>query len=262
MTFLLATARNLTPDPFRFAAAFGGPEERGDGSWKTADLSEVKIKTCFGAAAGLAPPRIPSFFLSPFSFFLTASLLVLLLAPASAPAQSDTLVPPSPAATAPVPDSLLTLQEINQGPRRALLWAAIPGGGQVYNKRWWKVPLVYAGLLGTIAAVDFNQTRYSRFVNALRDRCLGEGNVAVPPFADCQPTFNDVPQQISNDALIRARDAADRNRQTAYIGILAVYLLQAVEAYTDAHLQEFDISDDLGLHIGSTPGGVGIALRF
>ena len=181
---------------------------------------------------------------------LLSLLLFLWLAPAAAPAQSDTLVPPSPVATAPLPDSLTTLKDLKRAPRNALLWAAIPGGGQVYNRRWWKVPLVYGGLLGAIAAADFNQTRYTRFVNALEARCLGEGNVAESPFSECQPRFIDFDERIPNSALVQGRNAADRNRQTAYIGIFVVYLLQAVEAYTDAHLQEFDISDDLSFRLG------------
>ena len=194
-------------------------------------------------------------------------LLLLALAPTVATAQSDTLTRPVPASTAAraVPDSLLTLREVNRGPRNALLWAAIPGGGQVYNKKWWKVPLVYTGFLGMIAYADFNQTRYTRFVNALEARCLGDGNVPTPPFEECQPAFIDFPEQTPNDALIRARDAADQARQTAYVGIVVVYLLQAVEAYTDAHLQEFDISDDLSLHLGpvSQPDGtVGVGLTL
>lgn len=102
-----------------------------------------------------------------------------------------------------------------------------------------------------IAFADFNQTRYTRFIGALENRCLGEGNKIIPPNNACIPTVDEFPvDRISNDALIQARDNADRSRQTAYIGIFVVYVLQAVEAYTDAHLQEFDISDDLSLRVG------------
>lgn len=174
---------------------------------------------------------------------LSALLLILFLAPAAAPAQPDGPVKIDTAAVLNV-DTLPTLKELKRNPRNALIWAAIPGGGQVYNRRWWKVPLVYGGLLGMVAYADFNQTSYRRFTTALENRCVGQG-------ADCVVTADEFPVgQVSNGALLSARANADRARQTAYIGIFAVYLLQAVEAYTDAHLQEFDISDDLSFKLG------------
>jgi hypothetical protein len=150
-------------------------------------------------------------------------------------------------------DTVMTLASVQRNPRNALLWAAIPGGGQVYNRKWWKVPLVYGGLLGIVAYADFNQTRYVRFRTALENRCLGEGNIIRIPESQCFVSVDEFPQeQVSDRALITARDNADRGRQTAYIGIFVVYLLQAVEAYSDAHLQEFDISDDLSFRLQST----------
>ncbi len=161
-------------------------------------------------------------------------------------------------------DTVVSLESVREGPRKALIWSILPGGGQAYNGRFWKVPIVYGGLLGMVAYADFNQTRYDRFVNALRNRCLGEGNIITPPFEDCIPTVDDFPvSRISNQALIQARDNTDRARQTAYIGIFVVYVLQAVEAYTDAHLQRFDISDDLSINLGPvlSPGvGIGYGL--
>lgn len=148
-------------------------------------------------------------------------------------------------------DTIVALSALQRGPRKALLWSIIPGGGQVQNKKWWKVPIVYGGLLGMVAYADFNQTRYVRFRTALENRCLGDGNVIIFPNEDCIPTVDEFDaDQVTNDALIQARNSADRARQTAYIGIFAVYVLQAVEAYTDAHLQEFDISEDLSFRLG------------
>ena len=189
---------------------------------------------------------------------LFLALMVLFLAPATAPAQTEgpqrmgvrKMTDTIPNAEV-VSDTIVALSTIQRGPRKALLWSIIPGGGQVQNKKWWKVPIVYGGLLGMVAYADFNQTRYVRFRTALENRCLGEGNVIVFPNEECIPTEDEFdPTQVSTDALIQARNNADQARQTAYIGIFAVYLLQAVEAYTDAHLQEFDISEDLSFRLG------------
>lgn len=186
-------------------------------------------------------------------------LLVLFLAPAAAASQNtdgpkrggirkmtDTI----PDADI-LSDTIVALEAIQRGPRKALLWSIIPGGGQVYNKRWWKVPIVYGGLLGMVAYADFNQTQYVRFRTGLENRCLGEGNVVIIPNEACIPISDeDDPFSVPNESLIQARNNADRARQTAYIGIFVAVLLQGVEAYTDAHLQEFDISDDLSFRIG------------
>ena len=148
-------------------------------------------------------------------------------------------------------DPVLTLREVNASPKRALLWAAIPGGGQVYNRAWWKVPIVYGGLLGIVAVADYNQTLYSRYVTALEQRCLGDGFVIDVPFAACRPRPNDPSlAETPTEGLIRARNSSNRNRQTSYVFIIAGYVLQAVEAFTDAHLKDFDIDDDLSLRVG------------
>nr|WP_256534171.1 DUF5683 domain-containing protein [Lewinella sp. JB7] len=157
-------------------------------------------------------------------------------------------------------DSVRTLREINRGPKRALLWSAIPGGGQVYNKAWWKVPLVYSGLLGVIAVADYNQTQYRRFVTALEARCLGDGNLIVVPYAECIIQDNEFSvDEVTSQALVSARNNANRSRQTAYFGMIAVYVLQAVEAFTDAHLQDFDINDDLSIRLSPTVTPDGLA---
>ncbi|WP_116124724.1 DUF5683 domain-containing protein [Lewinella sp. IMCC34183] len=179
---------------------------------------------------------------------LLAFLLLAALAPAAAQTEPvrDTL---------PGGDEIRTLREINREPKQALLWSIIPGGGQVYNRAWWKVPLVYGGLLGIVAVADYNQTLFSRYVTALEERCLGNGRIIIIPNAACTPTPNEPSlAAVPTEALIRARNSVNRNRQTAYIFVIAGYVLQAVEAFTDAHLQNFDISDDLSLHLGPVSG--------
>ena len=188
----------------------------------------------------------PYFMVAQFRFFIS---LILLLAYCTAPAAAQETI---------LPDSVRTLQEINRGPKRALLWSIIPGGGQGYNKSWWKVPLVYSGLLGVIAVADYNQTLYTRYVNALEARCLGDGNIIIPPNLTCIPKENEFPESISSQQLVNARNSANRQRQTAYFGILAVYILQAVEAFTDAHLRDFDISDDLSIRLTPTVSPEGL----
>ncbi|WP_116105228.1 DUF5683 domain-containing protein [Lewinella sp. IMCC34191] len=186
-------------------------------------------------------------------------LLVIGLAPLAAQYDlvADSLV---------VSDEPLTLKEINASPKKALLWSIIPGGGQVYNRAWWKVPLVYGGLLGIVAVADYNQNLFSRYTTAIEQRCLGDGLIITIPYAECIPTPNEPGlSEVSTQGLISAKNSSNKQRQTAYVFVIVGYVLQAVEAFTDAHLKDFDIDDDLSLQIGpvigsDTGAGAGLTL--
>lgn len=117
-------------------------------------------------------------------------------------------------------------------PRQALLWSIIPGGGQVYNRRWWKVPLVFSAFSGVVAVLDFNQSNYDRFRVAYQLELAGE-----------EHEFSDI--GYSPDALRSLRNNFNKSRQTNYFMLLAVYVLQGVEAYVDTHLRNFDMDEDL-----------------
>ncbi len=122
-------------------------------------------------------------------------------------------------------------------PKRALLYSIIPGGGQIYNRRWWKLPVVYGAFAGIIAAVEDNARNYQRFNTAY------------------QLKLDELPHEFSgtrldNTASLRnLRDGYDKNRQTSYVLVVAVYAMQGIEAFVDAHLRDFDIDDDLSFRV-------------
>lgn len=171
------------------------------------------------------------------------------------------------------PDSLIILDSnvVKRGwltrdypnPKKAaLLSLVIPGAGQVYNKGLWyvKVPIIYAGLGGMVYLIDFNQTQYRRFRDALQLKLQNQPHEFTST-------------QLDNERSLRIlRDSYDKNRQLSYVGIVAVYALQSVEAFVDSHLNTFDINDDLGLQIkpnfdtdmmtGQPAIGVGVVLKF
>lgn len=120
-------------------------------------------------------------------------------------------------------------------PRKAGLFSLIlPGTGQLYNKRWWKVPLVYGAYVGAVMWMDYNQDIYREFRTALDLKRKDEPH-------------NFSGSSIDNIASLRSlRDRFDRSTQTAYVLIAGVHLLQAMEAFVDAHLKSFDVKDDLG----------------
>lgn len=122
-------------------------------------------------------------------------------------------------------------------PKKALyLSLAIPGAGQVYNKRWWKLPFVYGGYTLMILAIDHNTSGYKTYRDAYIAELAGEEHA----FSQTGLDANDLRQ---------IRDGYDKNRQLSYIGLFALHIIQTAEAFVDCHLKTFDVSDDLSLRI-------------
>jgi hypothetical protein len=116
-------------------------------------------------------------------------------------------------------------------PKKAtILSALLPGAGQVYNQKSWKVPLIYGGFATNIFFIDFNDRRYK----ALRE--------ALFLLDDDLP--NDFPS-LNRDGLVRQVNFWRRNRDLNYFIFIGIYVLNIVDAHVDAHLSAFDVSDDL-----------------
>jgi hypothetical protein len=138
-------------------------------------------------------------------------------------------------------------------PRKALYRSLmIPGWGQIYNKRAWKVPIVYAALGGMTAVALWNRSKYREFADYYRKS------------VDKQPHPYDF---LSAASLHSIRDSYRQNMELSWIGVAAIYGLQAMEAYINAHLKTFDITDDIGMKIHpsmvnpSSPG-IGMTISF
>lgn len=117
-------------------------------------------------------------------------------------------------------------------PRKAILYAAIfPGSGQVYNKKYWKVPIVYAGFATTIFFVDFYQKRYLLYKNELFTLLETNADRSASGFNEKQL------RNIIDDS------KRDRDFFTIVTGFW--YILQLVDAHVDAHLKEFDLNPQL-----------------
>lgn len=132
---------------------------------------------------------------------------------------------------------------IPKNPRKAtLLSALIPGAGQVYNGKIWKVPILYAGFMTDIYFINFNNKRYETFREALFAFDAGESNQF--------PSLN-------RNSLVRNVDYWRQNRDMTILLLVGIYALNLIDANVDAHLSGFDISDDLSLKI--EPGATGIS---
>lgn len=128
--------------------------------------------------------------------------------------------------------------EVGLSSGKALLYSAIiPGGGQFYNRKYWKIPIVYGGFVALGVAIEFNQRYYSEFVRELNYR--GDGDPLTEPKYD--------ETAIPNSRIIEARNYYRRYRDLCIIGVGVMYGLNIVDAYVDAELSNFDISEDLSL---------------
>ena len=134
--------------------------------------------------------------------------------------------------------------------KAALLATILPGAGQIYNRRYWKLPLVYGALGGVIYGEYFYQTRYREFADAYNNIT---GAVINPATGKVYKIFD---AELGDRAkVVRSVDGLNSgivfyrgNRDVFYLYIALAYSLQIVDALVDAHLKDFDVSDDLALH--------------
>ncbi len=148
-------------------------------------------------------------------------------------------------------------------PRKALMYAAIvPGLGQIYNKKYWKLPLVYGGFIAIGYAINFYQVGYTKYKTKLfnnLDDGYTQNNQSRP--GDYYTTGN----------YRKIVDQYKRQRDLMIIAMAGMYLLQIVDAHVDAHLKEFDLNPNLQLSIHPSveqnaligrQSGVSLVLKF
>ncbi|OON69693.1 hypothetical protein B0919_07120 [Hymenobacter sp. CRA2] len=136
-------------------------------------------------------------------------------------------------------------------PQKAVILAAVlPGSGQIYNHKYWKLPLVYGALGGTIYGEWFYFTRYTEFRDGYRARRFRRQGGTGPASVDTGNESKKYAQDANGDALQQQVFNAYRTRRDtffAYIGL--AYGLQILDALVDANLHDFDVSDNLSLNV-------------
>ena len=135
-------------------------------------------------------------------------------------------------------EQIVTDNPNKKSPGRAALFSAVlPGAGQVYNGKYWKVPLVYSALGTTAFAFQYNNKLYKKYLISYRHRI--------------DTTLNDtiVSEDIGTDVLLQYKNNTRRNRDLSAVIFLAVYGLNIIDAVVDAELSDFDVSDDLSIKI-------------
>ncbi len=134
-------------------------------------------------------------------------------------------------------------------PKKAtMLSVALPGAGQIYNRQWWKVPILYAGAAALGYAVYWNNDVYIKYRNAYVD------------FIDDDPTTNRYTEVIPDgyvisdeswfeETLENRKDSYRRDRDLYIICMVGLYAINIIEANVAAHLYDFDVSDNLSLRV-------------
>ena len=158
----------------------------------------------------------------------------------------------------------LTQKEIDRlfwkpDPMRAVwLGAIVPGLGQIYNRSYWKIPIVYGGFMGCIYVITWTSNRYEGYKNAYRDIYfdIRNGTITNDP---SKSYIAILPEGYTLDRMGGAstyqsrlkewQNSAHRNRDLAIAITALVYALTLVDAYVDAQLFDFDISTDLSLNV-------------
>ncbi|WP_233569416.1 DUF5683 domain-containing protein [Alloprevotella sp. OH1205_COT-284] len=138
-------------------------------------------------------------------------------------------------------------------PQRALwLSLVVPGAGQIYNRKYWKLPIVYGGFLGCTYAFLWNQQMYLDYSQAYLD--IMDSDPTTNSYRNMFPPTYDIEGRIEQfkGVFKNRKDRYRRWRDLSAFCFIGVYLLSVVDAYVDAQLSVFDISPDLSLRLSPT----------
>lgn len=139
-------------------------------------------------------------------------------------------------------------------PKRAL-WLALvlPGAGQIYNRKYWKIPIVYGGFVGCIYAMQWNNQMYCDYSQAYLDIMDDDPNTqSYNQFLHLGNKIDDTNIERYKKLFKSRKDRYRRWRDMSFFVLVGVYALSVIDAYVDASLSEFDISKNLSLSVEPT----------
>ena len=132
------------------------------------------------------------------------------------------------------------------------LWLAIvlPGAGQIYNRKYWKLPIVYGGFIGCIYAMRWNNMMYNDYSQAYIDIMDNDPQTqSYNQFLHLGAQITESNKTRYQDLFRRRKDYYRRYRDLSFFILIGVYALSVIDAYVDASLSDFDISPDLSMRI-------------
>jgi len=136
-------------------------------------------------------------------------------------------------------------------PKKAIWFSMLcPGLGQLYNRRYWKLPFVGAGVIGVAYAINWNGKYYNAYTNGYRD--IMDDDPSTKSYLKLLPPNSNYPESQLVNVLKNRQQSFRRSRDLSYISAVGVYLICILDAFVDAQLYDFDVSSDLSV-IPSAP---------
>jgi hypothetical protein len=135
------------------------------------------------------------------------------------------------------------------------MWLAIviPGAGQIYNRKYWKLPIVYGGFMGCIYAMRWNNQMFHDYSQAYIDLTDDDPNTkSYERFQQFSNRITDANIQRYQELFKNRKNRFRRWRDLSFFVMCGVYAISIIDAYVDASLSEFDISDDLTMRVAPT----------
>ena len=140
--------------------------------------------------------------------------------------------------------------EVSHVKKATTLSTICPGAGQIYNKSYWRVPIIIGGMASTIYTIDWNNRGYQRFKTAYSLKADWD---KLTPEERLEKYPNGEPDEFkgaySATFLKNLKDSYRRNRDLCILLTAGVYIINIIDAHVDAHLKDFDISDDLAVNV-------------
>ena len=134
-------------------------------------------------------------------------------------------------------NTLIAQESVVKIPKRAGLYSAIlPGAGQVYTKKYWKIPIIYAGLITSAYYINESHNLYDLYKQTYLNRMAGDRT-------------DEFTNNYTDANLLTLKDHHRINREISALLFTLVYVLNIVDASVSAHLFDYDISEDISLHI-------------
>ena len=165
-----------------------------------------------------------------------------------------------------------SLEEVNRQNLERIETPVMPSVVQIYNRKYWKLPIIYGGFAGCAYALSWNGKMYKDYAQAYMD--IMDNNPNTNSFQDLLPPNHNYTDTQLKDLLRKRKDTYRRYRDLSIFAVIGVYLISIIDAYVDAELSNFDISPDLSMRVeptiinnnplqpGSKSVGVQCSLRF
>ena len=157
-------------------------------------------------------------------------------------------------------DSEISFDKLDPlSPSKAAFFSAVlPGAGQAFNKKYWKIPIVYAAIGTSIYSYDFNQKKYWNYRNAYKSRKAGYNNDEFQNLI------------LDDNRLLDGADFHKKNRDHSMVFIIGFYILNVLDANIDAHLKQYNVNENLtlipyhdnGTYINTQSVGLSLNLIF